>query len=165
MAPARPRRRYPRPLAAALAVALVAFAASLGSATGARADQTDESFRQVRPGVWAALQPAAQRFNDSNSIVIVSDRDVIVIDSQANPATSRALIERIQGLTDKPIRYLVNTHFHSDHTRSNFAYREEFPELEIIGHGSLVEDIPSRAAPDLARELELYRMYSAEFAA
>ena len=115
------------------------------------------SFDEIRPGIWAMLQPEASRFNDSNSVVLISDEDVIVVDSQANPATVRALIAAIRERTDKPVRYLVNTHFHSDHTRGNFVYRKEFGNVEIVGHRSLIDDIPKRAAPDLDNELTLYR--------
>ncbi|MFQ5527934.1 MAG: MBL fold metallo-hydrolase [Thermoanaerobaculia bacterium] len=137
------------------AVALLAALLSVAT-VGARADD-GAALEQVRPGVWAALQPEPLRFEDSNSIVIVSDTDVVVVDSQANPATSRTLIDRIRDLTDKPVRYLINTHFHSDHTRANFVYRDAFPGLEIVGHPTLIEDIPARSASDLEQEIELYR--------
>lgn len=125
-------------------------------ATGLGAED-QVSFEEVRPGIWAALQPEALRFTDSNSVVIFSGQDVIVIDSQASPESSRNLIARIRAHSDKPVRYLVNTHFHSDHTRGNFVYRDLFPRVDIIGHATLRADIPARAAPDLESELDLYR--------
>jgi glyoxylase-like metal-dependent hydrolase (beta-lactamase superfamily II) len=123
--------------------------------TPAHAD--DLSLKEVSPGVWAALQSAQVRFRDSNSVVIISNHDVVVVDSQSDPATVRGLIAAIRERTNKPVRYLVNTHFHSDHTRGNFIYRDAFPGIEIIGHPTLIEDIPKRSAPDLESELELYR--------
>ncbi|MCP4201612.1 MAG: MBL fold metallo-hydrolase, partial [bacterium] len=140
-----------RPAAHVRALVVVALALSPFPS----ADASDLTLEEVAPGVWAALQPEARRFNDSNSVVIISDRDMLVIDSQSEPATVRALIAAIRERTDKPVRYLVNTHFHSDHTRGNFVYTDEFPGVEIIGHPTLLEDIPNRSAPEL--ELELYR--------
>ncbi len=137
-------------------IGLLALGLVLLASVGLGAD-SDLSFEEIRPGIWAALQPEPLRFNDSNSVVLVSETDVVVIDSQANPATSRELLDRIAKATDKPVRYLVNTHFHSDHTRSNFVYRDRFPKIEIVGHRTLAEDVPARAAPDLDGELALYR--------
>lgn len=135
--------------------ALLLVVAALVPLTLAHAD--DLALEEVSAGIWAALQPDPVRFRDSNSVVIISDRDVIVVDSQSDPATVRGLISEIRERTDKPVRYLVNTHFHSDHTRGNFLYAKQFPGLEIIGHPTLLEDIPKRSAPDLTNELELYR--------
>lgn len=142
-----------------LACLPLALFALLALGTPATIAETDEKkgLREVKPGVWVAIQPEPLRFNDSNSVVLLSEEDVVVVDSQANPATSRALIEAVAELTDRPVRFLVNTHFHSDHTRSNFVFRDRFPRVEIVGHRSLLEDIPARAAPDLDRELALYR--------
>lgn len=140
---------------AAVAVLLTALAATLGPTTALSAAELE--LEEVRPGIWAALQDDTARFNDSNSVVIVSDEDVVVVDSQSDPATVHALVAAIRQLTDKPVRYLVNTHFHSDHTRGNFIYRDEFPGVEILGHPSLLEDVPNRSAPELERALEYYR--------
>lgn len=126
----------------------------LGAAPAPAAELT---LQEVGPGVWAALQDSARRFDDSNSVVLVTDRDVVVVDSQSDPATVRSLIAAIRELTDQPVRYLINSHFHSDHTRGNFLYRKAFPELEIIGQTTLLQDIPNRSAPDLERALEYYR--------
>jgi len=87
--------------------------------------------REVAAGVYAALQPAAGRFNESNSAILVNDRDVVVVDSQSRPALVRELIAEIRKLTDKPVRYVVNTHFHFDHTHGNQVFG---PEVEILAH-------------------------------
>ncbi len=81
---------------------------------------------------------------------------MLVVDSQSSPAKVRALIAEIRKLTDKPVRYVVNTHWHSDHTQGNQVYREEFPGVEIIGHTTHLEDVPGRAAPFLAEQIGLY---------
>jgi cyclase len=66
-----------------------------------------------------------------NVAVIVNQDDVLVVDSHASPAAAWALAEQIKTITDKPIRFVVNTHFHWDHAHGNQIYG---PGVEIIGH-------------------------------
>ncbi len=67
----------------------------------------------------------------SNVMVLVGAFDTLVVDSHVTPAAARALIDSLPAITDKPVRYLVNSHYHFDHAHGNQA----FPEgIEIIGH-------------------------------
>ena len=109
----------------------------------------------VAPGVYAALQPHAKRFSDSNAVIIVNDTDVIVIDAQASVSWVRSLIGRIRALTDKPVRTLVFTHWHGDHTQNAALYVEAFGDsLTLIGHQTQGEDIRARAVPQLRQEAD-----------
>src|SRR6185503_16879350 len=54
--------------------------------------------------------------------VIVGDNEVMVVDTGTSPAAARAMIEDLKVITDKPVRYVVNTHFHYDHTDGNQVY-------------------------------------------
>jgi len=56
---------------------------------------------------------------------------VLVVDSHISPAAAWALREELKTITDKPIRYVVNSHFHLDHAHGNQLYG---PDVEIIGH-------------------------------
>jgi glyoxylase-like metal-dependent hydrolase (beta-lactamase superfamily II) len=71
---------------------------------------------------------------DGNSVVIVSDQGVLVVDTHINPAVARAVISKIRTVTDKPVTHVVNTHWHDDHTNGNHAYREAFPDVTIVSH-------------------------------
>jgi cyclase len=64
-------------------------------------------------------------------VVVVNDRDVLLVDDGTTPAAARAFLADIKLLTDKPVRYVVNTHFHYDHTDGNSVFP---PEVDIIGH-------------------------------
>lgn len=88
------------------------------------------SFQQVADGVYSAIATGAMNVG-SNSAVIVNERDVLIVDSHITPASARALIEEVRTLTDKPIRYVVNTHYHFDHAHGNQVFP---PEVEVIGH-------------------------------
>ena len=87
-------------------------------------------FEEVANGVWLGAGVGSV-FTQSNVMVLVGEFDVLVVDSHVTPAASRALLESIPILSDKPIRYLVNSHYHFDHAHGNQA----FPDgIEIIGH-------------------------------
>jgi cyclase len=107
------------------------------------------SLQQVGPGVYVAFQPAANRFNDSNSTVIVTSDSVIVIDTQTTLTSTRAVLEQIRKLTDKPVRYVINTHWHGDHVYGNQIYREAFPGVQFIAQTNTREDMAARAAKEL----------------
>lgn len=86
-------------------------------------------FEEVAPGVYFVTYTVPNFFN-SNSMVIVNESDVVVVDSHITPATGRQLIADIGGVTDKPISVVVNTHFHFDHAHGN----QVFEGAKVIGH-------------------------------
>ncbi|HNP06831.1 MAG TPA: MBL fold metallo-hydrolase [Cyclobacteriaceae bacterium] len=72
------------------------------------------------------------RWVTANIIVIINQRDVLVIDSGLLPSAAVEAIEEIRKLTNKPVKYLVNTHWHGDHWQGNETFIEYFPDIEII---------------------------------
>ena len=83
-------------------------------------------FEKVAEGVYYATGGTG-----SNNVVIVNDQDVFLVDDGTTPATARALLQDIRLITNKPVRTVVNTHFHYDHTDGNSVFG---PEVQIIGH-------------------------------
>ena len=71
---------------------------------------------------------------NGNTTVIVGSREVFVVDSCQMPSDAREDIAQIRQWTDKPVRYLLNTHWHTDHNGGNHEYSKEFPSLAIIAH-------------------------------
>lgn len=69
-----------------------------------------------------------------NSVAVVSDDGVLVFDSNATPETATTVLAEIRKLTSKPVRYLVNSHWHWDHWGGNQTYLAAFPLLQIITH-------------------------------
>ncbi len=63
--------------------------------------------------------------NIVNSSIILGDNGVAVIDTQVNQIMGRRLLKAIRSITDKPILYAINTHYHWDHTNGNIIFREE----------------------------------------
>jgi cyclase len=87
-------------------------------------------FERIADGVYAAL-PNGSVNVVSNSTIIINDDDVIVVDAHATPAAARALIDDVRTLTPKPIRYVIDTHYHWDHAHGNQAF---VPGAQVIGH-------------------------------
>ena len=77
---------------------------------------------------------APDTFPQGNTTVIIGDREVLVVDSCYLPSSAREDIAEIRRWTNKPVRYLVNTHWHFDHTMGNGTYWEAFPGLNIVAH-------------------------------
>ena len=94
-------------------------------------------FEKVADGVYYATATGAMT-TGSNIPVIVNDRDVLIVDTGTTPAAARALIEDLEKITDKPVRHVVNTHFHYDHTDGNQVFAST---ADIIGHEYVREAI------------------------
>ena len=94
------------------------------------APQAAYRFQQVVPGVFSAIGTGAMNVG-SNSAVIVDADDVLIVDSHISPASGRAMLQELRSITDKPVRFLVNTHFHYDHVNGNQAFA---PAADVIGH-------------------------------
>jgi cyclase len=116
--------------------------------------QTGVHTQRVAEGVWAVLQPAARRFDDSNATVILVDDGVLVIDTQSSPLGALAVLAQIRLLTDKPVKWVLNTHWHGDHVQGNEVYRDSFPDVEFIAQATVPADIRERAMPAHADDLK-----------
>jgi len=118
--------------------------------------QAQDTFRMVRlaPNVHAAMVvPNPPRYVFANALIIIRARDVVVVDTHQSPSAARVLIDEIRELTDLPVKYVVNTHFHGDHVYGNQSYREAFEGLQFIGHVNTAKDMMSKGAEALATEM------------
>jgi len=86
--------------------------------------------REVADGVFAYIQEPGGWCVNNAGVLLEPDR-VTLIDSAATEARARGLRESVEELTSAPIRLLVNTHFHGDHTLGNAVAA---PEATIIAH-------------------------------
>lgn len=69
-----------------------------------------------------------------NTTVIIGDRQVFVVDSCFLPSAAREDIAQIRQWTNKPVSFVLNTHFHNDHNFGNRIYLDAFPALTIVAH-------------------------------
>lgn len=75
---------------------------------------------------------APDTFPQGNATVIIGERKVLVIDSCYLPSSAEEDIAQIRQWTTKPVHFLLNTHWHYDHTMGNAAYRDAFPGLVVL---------------------------------
>lgn len=93
-----------------------------------------QSFIQPPPalGLFAeVLSNLHVYFGVSNSGVLVTEEGVIIIDAQTSPGAAEQLYDKVRRLTDRPIRYVINTHYHGDHTYGNAAWASH--GIPIVG--------------------------------
>jgi glyoxylase-like metal-dependent hydrolase (beta-lactamase superfamily II) len=91
---------------------------------------TAHRFIQVAPGVYSAVGNGTIETRSSNMVIVNAD-DVVLVDTNITPEATRRLVSDIKTITDKPIRYVINTHWHYDHTDGNQVFG---PEVTVIGH-------------------------------
>lgn len=87
-------------------------------------------FNKVREGVYHVIGTGALTVV-GNSSVIVNDNDVILVDDHVSPAAAWVLLDELKDITSKPVRYVINTHFHYDHANGNQVFAQN---VDIIGH-------------------------------
>ena len=85
---------------------------------------------KIADGVYYATSNGPMA-TGGNHPIIVNEHDVMLVDDGTTPAAARALLEDLKLITNKPVRWVVNTHFHYDHTDGNSIFG---PEVQIIGH-------------------------------
>ena len=102
----------------------------LVSAQGRVVESDSHRFTEIADDVWHVAGTGSV-YTMSNAMVLVGARDVLVVDSHVTPDAAEALLASLPVITDKPVRYLVNSHYHFDHAHGNQAFPES---VEIIGH-------------------------------
>jgi glyoxylase-like metal-dependent hydrolase (beta-lactamase superfamily II) len=92
---------------------------------------------------------------DPNSGVIVGDDGVLIVDTTATPAMAQDLIAKIRSVTDKPIKYVVLSHYHAVRVLGASAYFAEGAEQVIASRGTY-EMIVERGEQDMKSEIERF---------
>ena len=89
--------------------------------------------KKVMDNIYLAYRPEPLRFAvEGNVTIIINDEDVVVIESTGTPKGGKQIVNEIKKLTNKPVRYLINTHGHGDHTLGNQEFVKAFPGIEIV---------------------------------
>ena len=96
----------------------------------------DPVLQEVADGIWAYVQPDGSWGLNNTGFLVGSD-GVVVIDTCFTERRSRAFLDAVRSVTDRPLRTLVNTHHHGDHTHGNWL----LPESTIIGHTLCREEV------------------------
>jgi len=103
---------------------------------------------EVAPGVFVhqgryEVQSPDNRGDIANASFVVGDEAVAVIDTSGSAVMGEELRDAIRGVTNKPIKYVINTHMHPDHVFGNAAFKQDNPTF--VGHYKLARAFGTRS--------------------
>jgi glyoxylase-like metal-dependent hydrolase (beta-lactamase superfamily II) len=112
--------------------------------TGVASAAQGFSVAKLRDNVFTVMRTDPPGFAvESNSGFIECADHVIVVDAQSNDATTSNVLAQIRLYTNKPVRYLINTHWHDDHIVGTHIYKDAFPNLKVIGSVASINYLPT----------------------
>jgi quinoprotein relay system zinc metallohydrolase 2 len=135
----------------ALASLLTCLLVLAGMATAVAAEAEPLPLKEVAPGVHVYEAPYALAARENggaiaNLGVVIGEQAVAVIDTGGSLRVGERLLAAVRRLTDRPVRYVINTHVHPDHLLGNAA----FPGATVVGHRHLPQALAARGGPYLA---------------
>jgi len=113
-------------------------------ASQADLEEKKVTFSQISEHAWAYTAEG-----DPNTGIVIGDDAVLVADTQATPAMAADVIRRIREVTDKPIKYVVLTHYHAVRVLGASAYKPQ----EILASQDTYDLIVERGEQDKASEI------------
>jgi len=89
----------------------------------------------LAPGIFLFTTPGYGDVGlDGNSVAVTSRDGVLVFDTNGTPDASAAVLAQIRALTDRPVRWIVSSHWHWDHWYGTQTYQQAFPDVRIVSH-------------------------------
>jgi cyclase len=141
-------------IAAFLSIALAALAYS---------QELPPNVKKIKEGIYVYV---GNNFN-SNCGIVVTQEGVVLIDSGHNPTDSLRILDAVKKISPLPIRFLIDTEPHPDHTTGHFVFS---PPATVIAHEGATESMINReketpgrieklaaVAPEMRKALEGYR--------
>ncbi len=123
---------------------VVAYVTAFAPSAGAQ--DLGPQFREIKEGIYVQ---SAREVN-STAGIILTEEGVVVIDSGHTPIDSRAVMEAVKKLTPLPVRLLINTEVHPDHTTGNFVFS---PPALVVNHEGASEAMRRTYNPERAGRL------------
>lgn len=146
------------------AACLAAATTALAGEVGGKSYHVLELAAGVYGFVWD--DPSADPI-EGNALYIINSDDVVVVDTGIMLSSAEAMVSELLKLTDKPVRYVINTHWHDDHVNGNQVYADRWPGVEFVSQARTREDILTQAIgereqvlADMPPVLEKYRRWS-----
>jgi cyclase len=113
-------------------------------------DPQTHHWEKVGEGVYAFISPPGiTPLVSGNSLVVIGDDGLLVVDTGQFPSLARAEIAEIRKLSSLPVRYVVNTHWHADHWMGNGEFRKAWPDVAIVSTENTLALAQSTGASDM----------------
>lgn len=136
-------------LTASLAVGALLAGAGLRPAAG----QAAFTFHELAPGVVAAVvDPDVPSYAFANSLIVIGEDGVLVVDTQQSPHPAGEVLAEIRRRTDLPVRWVVNTHHHGDHVWGNQVYADAFPDAVFIATPTTRDSVQATFFREIAKQ-------------
>ena len=102
---------------------------------------------KIAEGIYAFIEAPGKAIVSGNTVLVIGEDAALVVDTGHHPELSRRMTEEIRALTKKPVRYVVNTHWHNDHVSGNSIFAEAFPEARFLAHRFTAEILDKEVRP------------------
>jgi glyoxylase-like metal-dependent hydrolase (beta-lactamase superfamily II) len=113
------RKAFENTAHAILAATFLAGILLTAAPAGAQQPTPDVVVKQIASDLYFLFD-----FDGSNCVFLVTDDGMLLIDTRTHPREGRDLLERIRKVTDKPIKWVIKSHFHGDHHMGNIVFKE-----------------------------------------
>lgn len=102
-------------------------------------------WERVADGIWFGISPP-NSFISGNTVIISIPGGAFVVDPHITETSANEIIAKAKEVAG-PVKYLVNTHLHNDHSQGNFAFKKAFPDVQIIAHANSCWGEREKATP------------------
>jgi glyoxylase-like metal-dependent hydrolase (beta-lactamase superfamily II) len=129
--------------------------AAIAQAQSSTADAKHFDIQKVEEGVFSCLARPAALIN-CNATIFEQSNHLVVVDTHSKASAAASLIAQIKReVSDKPVRHIINTHFHWDHAQGTSAYREAFSPLDVISSKTARQAIEQETEKRIRLQLQI----------
>src|SRR5215213_2695921 len=108
--------------------------------------------KQIAPDLYFFFD-----YSGSNAVFLVTEEGVLLIDTRQHPRQGEELLGLIRKVTDKPIKWVINSHFHGDHNFGNLPFKAA--GATFIAHQETARILPKVFTKEMARRQEFFKSH------